>query len=81
MKQVPLSELSQEDLLKKEKNLKAAGTVLGGMLLVLVAASVYLSYLQEFSVFTVLPVAFLPMFIINLGNLKKIQAEIASRNT
>lgn len=81
MKQVPLSELSQEELLKKEKTLKAASTVLGGMLVVLAAASVYLTYLQGFSVFTALPVAFLPMFIINLGNLKKIQAEITSRNT
>jgi hypothetical protein len=81
MKQVPLSELSKEELLKKEKNLKGASAVLGGMLVVLAAASAYLSYLQGFSVFTVLPVAFLPMFIINLGNLKKIQTEIASRNT
>ncbi len=80
MKQVPLSELNQEELLKKEKTLKAASTVLGGMLAILAAASAYLTYLQGFSVFTVLPVAFLPMFIINLGNLKKIQAEIASRN-
>jgi len=81
MKQVPLSELSLEELLKKEKTLKAASTVLGGMLVLLAAASAYLSYLQGFSVFTVLPVAFLPMFIINLSNLKKIQTEIASRNT
>lgn len=81
MKQVPLSELNQEELLKKEKTLKAASTVLGGMLVLLAAASAYLTYLQGFSVFTVLPVAFLPMFIINLGNLKKIQTEIASRNT
>ncbi len=81
MKQVPLSELSQEELLKKEKTLKAASTVLRGMLVVLAAASVYLTYLQGFSVFSVLPVTFLPIFIVNVGNLKKIQAEIASRNT
>jgi hypothetical protein len=81
MKQVPLSELSQEELLKKAKTLKAASTVLGGMLVVLAAASLYLTYLQGFSVFSVLPVTFLPIFIVNVGNLKKIQAEIASRNT
>ena len=81
MKQVPLSELNQEELLKKEKTLKAASTVLGGMLVVLAAASGYLTYLQGFSVFSVLPVAFLPIFIFNVTNLKKIQAEIASRNT
>ncbi len=81
MKQVPLSELSQEELLKKEKTLKAASTVLGGMLVVLAAASVYLTYLQGFTVFSVLPVAFLPIFIVNIGNLKKIKAEISSRNT
>jgi hypothetical protein len=81
MKQVPLSELSQEELLKKVKTGKIAISALGGLLIVLVAATVYLTYLQGFSVFTVLPVAFLPLFIINVSNLKKIQAEIASRNT
>jgi len=81
MKQIPLSEVSQQELLNKAKALKAAITVLGGMLVILAAASVYLTYLQGFSVFSVLPVAFLPMLIINLSNLKKIQAEIASRNT
>lgn len=81
MKQVPLSELSQEELLKKEKTSKAANAALGGLLIVLVASTVYLTYLQGFSVFTVLPVAFLPLFILNVSNLRKIQAEIASRNT
>ncbi len=81
MKQVPLSELSQEELLKKVKTGQIAISALGGLLIVLVAATVYLTYLQGFSVFTVLPVAFLPLFIINVSNLKKIQAEIASRNT
>ena len=81
MKQVPLSELSQEELLKKVKTGKIAISALGGLLIVLVAATVYLTYLQGFSVFTVLPVAFLPLFILNVSNLKKIQAEIASRNT
>jgi hypothetical protein len=81
MKQLPLSELSQEELLKKVKTAKVAISALGGLLIVLVASTVYLTYLQGFSVFTVLPVAFLPLFIINVSNLKKIQAEIASRNT
>jgi hypothetical protein len=81
MKQVPLSEISQEELLKKAKALKAATTILGGMLVILAAASVYLTFLQGFSVFTALPIAFLPMLIINVSNLKKIQTEISSRNT
>jgi len=80
MKQVPLSELSKEDLLKKEKTSKTAIAALGGLLIVLIAATVYLTYLQGFSVFTVLPVAFLPLFTINISNLKKIRTEIASRN-
>jgi len=80
MKQVPLTELSKEDLLKKEKTSKTAIAALGGLLIVLIAATVYLTYLQGFSVFTVLPVAFLPLFTINISNLKKIRTEIASRN-
>lgn len=43
MKQLPLSELSQEELLKKEKTLKVASSALGGLLIVLAAACVYLT--------------------------------------
>ena len=81
MKQVPLSELSQDELLKKAKALKAASANQGAMLVILAAASVYLTYLREFTAFTALPIAFLPMLLIHVSNLKKIQTEISYRNT
>lgn len=80
MKQTPLSELSQEQLKLKEKTLKAAIGVLSGMLLVLFAVTGYLTYIKGFSVFTVLPFVFLPIFLINIMNLKKVRSEITSRN-
>ncbi len=80
MKQTPLSELSQEQLKLKEKTLKGAVGILSGMLLVLFAVTGYLTYLRGFSVFTMLPFIFLPIFLINIINLKKIRSEITSRN-
>ncbi|MDP3470118.1 MAG: hypothetical protein Q8S11_17385 [Daejeonella sp.] len=81
MKKVQLSELSQDELKNKAKTLKAANTILGTMLIILALASGYLTLQQGFTVFSALPVAFLPMFVINITNLKKIRNEIASRNT
>ena len=81
MKQVPLSELSPEQLKLKEKSLKTAVSLLSGMLIVLFAITGFLSYWRGFSVFSVLPFVFLPMLLINIVNLRKIRTEIASRNT
>ncbi|MCU0355735.1 MAG: hypothetical protein MUD08_18665 [Cytophagales bacterium] len=79
MKQKPLAELGLAELQTKEKALKTAVTVMGVFLAIMILICAYLTFLQGFSVFTVLPVAFLPLFMVNIANLKKIKAEIASR--
>lgn len=74
-----LSNLSLEELNKKAKTTKFITGLLGGVLLIQFAAGIYLLTQKGFNVFVVIPVAFLPIFLINLTGIKKINEEIARR--
>ncbi|WP_394992399.1 hypothetical protein [Emticicia sp.] len=80
MKENNYSQMSLEELKAKEKTLKSATSAFIGVLIVLVFAVVFLGIRQGFSVFSVLPVAFLPLLLVNISGLKKVQEEIKSRN-
>lgn len=71
--------LDLEGLKKKEKALNISLKVLIGMIIVMVLAGIYLAIKQGFSVFTILPVAFLPILMTNIKNVKKIREMIAER--
>lgn len=80
MKNQPdLSTLTIEELQKRAKTTKAATGALAGILLVQLIVGIYLTFKQGFNVFIVLPVAFLPLIIVNYTNIKKIKEEIAKR--
>lgn len=68
--------LDIEGLKKKEKALNISLKVLIGMMIVMISAGVYLAIKQGFGVFTILPVAFLPILLTNIKNLKKIREMI-----
>ena len=74
-----LTKLSIEELIKKLKTTKLVSGLLAGMLLVQLAMGIYLTIQDGFSIFVVLPVAFLPILLINFTSIKKIKEEIASR--
>lgn len=74
-----LSNLSLEELNKRAKTSKFFTGLLGGILLVQFAVGIYLVTKQGFNVFIVIPVAFLPIFMVNMMGLKKINEEIARR--
>lgn len=76
---IDLSALSTEELTKKAKTTKMVAGLLAGALLIEFAAGIYLTIKQGFSIFLVLPIAFLPILIINYQNIKKINEEIARR--
>lgn len=80
MKENKYAQMSLEELKAKEKTLKSAISVFVGILMVLVFAVVFLGVRQGFSVFSILPVAFLPLILANINILKKLQEEIKSRN-
>jgi hypothetical protein len=75
----PWNELSLAELQAKEKALKLAIVIFAGMLIVMLLISAFLTIKQGFGVFTVLPIAFLPLLMANMANLKKLKTEIESR--
>ncbi len=79
MKENKYAQMSLDELKAKEKTLKSATSAFIGILIVLVFAVVFLGIRQGFSVFSVLPVAFLPLLLANISGLKKLQEEIKSR--
>lgn len=81
MKQEELIQMSLDELKSKEKTLKSSMAILGGMIIVLLIVAVFLTIKQGFGVFSILPIVFLPIFTMNIGNLKKIKNEITLRNS
>lgn len=80
MAQPPLDQLTIGELKVKESLLKKATPMLGVSLVLMTAASVFLTVRgRGVGVFTVLPLMFLPLFILNVMNLKKVKDEIARR--
>ena len=79
-KEPELSTLSTEQLEKRAKTTKLATGFLLGVLLVQFGVGIYLTIEQGFNAFVIIPVAFLPLIILNYNHLKKIKEEIARRN-
>jgi hypothetical protein len=75
------STFTTEQLIAEEKKINIAFRVLAGVLILQVCIGVFLAFQKRgFSVFTVLPVAFLPILIMNKKSLEAIRAEIATRS-
>ncbi|TCD02327.1 redox-active disulfide protein 2 [Pedobacter frigidisoli] len=68
-------EMSNEELLKSEKMTSTLTYTLGGMLLVLFSLSLFITFTKGFTALTVVPIALMPIVLINLGSIKKIKAE------
>jgi hypothetical protein len=74
-----LSQLSLEELHKRAKTSRFATGLLLGVIILQFCIGIYLTLKQGFNVFTIIPMAFLPMVMINYAGLKKINEEIAKR--
>ncbi|MFY7839321.1 MAG: hypothetical protein ACOVP7_03545 [Lacibacter sp.] len=79
MAQRQLSEMSEEELKKNIKMMTVAVSVILVSILIMTVSAVYTYSKKGFSATTVLPLAFLPIAMMNIMNLKKIKAELASR--
>ncbi len=79
MQETDLSKLTIEELLKQEKTAKIVSAFLLGTIIIQFTVGVFLTFKQGFNVFTILPIAFVPILIVNKTNLKKIRTEIDSR--
>ncbi|MDN3587927.1 redox-active disulfide protein 2 [Pedobacter aquatilis] len=74
------NEMSTEELVKTEKSMKSITAMLGGALLVLIVINIFLAFKKGFSAISVVPIALIPIFIMNFGNLKAIKEELKSRD-
>lgn len=79
MKNVDYTQLSVEELTKRHKTTKMASIMLGVIIVLQFLTGIFLSIKQGFSVFTIIPICFMPILIINISSLKKIKEELKSR--
>lgn len=77
--QTDLTSLTLEELQKRVKIAKTATGLLAGIVFVQFAVGLYLTVKQGFNVFTVIPICFLPLVIVNSAQIKKLNEEIAKR--
>jgi hypothetical protein len=80
-KQPELSELSLEELEKIAKMNKFSSIILIIAIGIQFLVGVFLTFRNGFNVFIILPMAFLPLIIVNFTNLNKIKDEIAKRKS
>lgn len=81
MKAKKPSEMSLEELLQKEKMIKAAIYSLIALNIILLIAVIFLFVKKGFSALFVVPFSMVPIIIINSNSLKEIKKEIALRNS
>lgn len=74
------AEMSNEELLKSQKSIKTVTALLAGMLLFLFAINIFLAFKKGISALGAVPIALLPILIININTLKEIKKELNSRN-
>ena len=79
MKNENFSDLSTEELLKRQKTIKPLTILLIGTLILLFVLSLFITIKKGFTALLVVPIALSPIAILNLNNLKNIQKEINSR--
>lgn len=74
-----LNSLTAEELKKRLKIAKTVTGLFAGALLILFFASTYLAFAKKFTPLTIVPVALLPLLILNITSLAKIKSEIIAR--
>ena len=79
MAQKQISEMTTEELNRNLKLMRVAIAVIAASIGVMIVSAV-VSYQQKgFSVFTVLPLMFVPILTMNIANMRKIKTELDSR--
>lgn len=75
--------MTLQELKKQEKTVKTVRSVFIGLSILLIASSIFLITKEGFSTLSVVPIIFLPMYVLiyflSARNLKNIQAEIIKK--
>lgn len=79
MKSPSISEMNTEVLKKNYKTMKMVIIILSVFLFIMVGSGIYITLSKGFGAVSILPFAFLPLFVLNIVNLKKIKNELITR--
>lgn len=71
--------MSTEVLKKNYKSMKTVIIILSVFMVIMVGSGIYITLSKGFGAVSMLPFAFLPLFILNIVNLKKIKNELIAR--
>ncbi|NTS40325.1 redox-active disulfide protein 2 [Flavisolibacter sp. BT320] len=74
-----LNSLTAEELKNRLKITRTVTGLFAGALLILFFVSTYLAFTKKFTPLTIVPVALLPLLILNITSLAKIKSEIIAR--
>lgn len=81
MKQTkPITEYTNEELISNEKKMKILTIMLMVAILILFFSSFYLTIKKGFNALSVIPIALLPILIMNINNWNKLKKEKSDRN-
>lgn len=81
MKNSKFSEMTTEELLKSEKTSKTAAYTFAVILFLLFIVNIFLVLKKGFSASQVVPIALLPLLILNFKTLSDIKKELKSRES
>ncbi len=79
MPQKKLDEMNNDELNQREKTLKIAACMSITACLLFIVASIIMTIEKGFNAFTVLPITMLPLAIVYINALKKVQIEKQNR--
>ncbi|NCU06057.1 MAG: redox-active disulfide protein 2 [Chitinophagaceae bacterium] len=79
MAQKQISEMTTEELNKNLKLMRIAIAVISASIGVMIVSAIVSYSKKGFSVFTILPLMFIPILTMNIANMKKIKTELQSR--
>ena len=79
MKNEKFSKMTTEELLKSQQISKTAAYAFAVILLLLFIVNIYLVFKKGFSASQVVPIALLPLLVLNFKTLKDIEEELKSR--
>lgn len=79
MKAKPLSEYTSKELTQKLKTVTTLTSIFAGALIALFAINIYQSITNKFTALSIIPIALMPILVINIASISKIKAELKSR--
>jgi len=80
MKNKSISEYTNEELISNEKKIKIITIMLGIAILLLFLSNIVLTFKRGFNAMSVIPIALVPILILNINNWNQLKKEKANRN-